>query len=149
MRRVGFHILLLAICCACSIAKDETVAELKARFESAHLEDRADLGIRIAFAELRSADKLYQESNVEQAQAAVNEVVSYSEKAGDAATHTKKRLKNVEIDVRKMADKLRDIKRTVAFEDQAPIDQAVHRLEDLRTALLKEMFAVEKKKDKK
>jgi hypothetical protein len=48
-----------------------------------------------------------------------------------------------------MADKLRDIKRTVAFEDQSPIDQAVHRLEDLRTALLKEMFAVEKKKDKK
>jgi hypothetical protein len=149
MRRVGYHILLLAICCACGVAKDETVAELKARFESAHLEDRADLGIRIAFAELRSADKLYQESNVEQAQAAVGEVVSYAEKAGDAATQTKKRLKNVEIDVRKMADKLRDIKRTVAFEDQSPIDQAVHRLEDLRTALLKEMFAVEKKKDKK
>ena len=149
MRRVGLHILLLAVCCTCGIAKDETVAELKARFESAHLEDRADLGIRIAFAELRSADKLYQEGNIEQAQVSVGEIVSYSEKAGDAATQTKRRLKNVEIDVRKMADKLRDIKRTVAFEDQPPIDQAVHRLEDLRTALLKEMFAREKKKDKK
>jgi hypothetical protein len=36
---------------------------------------------------------------------------------------TKKHLKNVEIDVRKMAEKLRDIKRTLAFDDQAPVDR--------------------------
>ena len=40
-----------------------------------------------------------------------------------------------------MADKLRDIKRTLAFEDQPPVEQAIHRLEDIRTTLLKEMFA--------
>jgi hypothetical protein len=48
-----------------------------------------------------------------------------------------------------MAEKLRDIKRTLAFEDQAPVEQAVRRLEDVRTTLLKEMFAKEDKKEKK
>jgi hypothetical protein len=99
-------------------AKDETVDELKARFESARAEDRAELGIRIAHHQLRNADKLYNDGKIDQARAAVDDIVTYSEKARDAATQTKKRLKNVEIDVRKMAEKLRDIKRTLAFEDQ-------------------------------
>ena len=59
---------------------------------------------------------------------------------------TQKRLKNVEIDARKMADKLRDIKRTLAVEDQPPVEQAIRRLEEIRTALLKEMFAKKEKK---
>ncbi|MGA9902637.1 MAG: hypothetical protein WBQ39_11930, partial [Terriglobales bacterium] len=62
---------------------------------------------------------------------------------------TKKRLKNVEIDVRKMADKLRDIKRSLAVEDQPPVDQAMRRLEEVRTTLLQEMFAKDEKKGKK
>ena len=84
-----------------------------------------------------------------QAAAAVDDVVAYSEKARDNATQTKKHLKNVEIDVRKMAEKLRDIKRTLAFEDQLPVERAIRRLEDVRTALLQEMFAKDKKKEKK
>jgi hypothetical protein len=149
MRRLAFTILLLALVSAYGAAKDETVAELKSRFESAHPEERPDLGIRIAQQQLRNADKLYGEGNVDQARAAVDDIVSYSEKARDAATQTKKHLKNVEIDVRKMAEKLRDIKRTLVFEDQAPVEQAIRRLEDVRTTLLKEMFAKDSKKEKK
>ncbi|HEY6303919.1 MAG TPA: hypothetical protein VIX14_12720 [Terriglobales bacterium] len=149
MRRVAFTVLLLALCFAYGAAKDETVAALKARFESAHPEDRPDLGMRIAQQQLRNADKLYGEGNIDQAVAAVDDVVTYSEKARDAAIQTRKHLKNVEIDVRKIAEKLRDIKRTLAFEDQAPVEQAVRRLEDVRSTLLKEMFAKETKKENK
>jgi hypothetical protein len=105
--------------------------------------------MQIARGQLRSADTLYQDGNVAQAAAAVDDVVAYSEQARDAATQTKKHLKNVEIDVRKMAEKLRDIKRTLAFEDQLPVERAIRRLEDVRTALLREMFANDKKKEKK
>src|SRR5208283_2984804 len=140
MRRVAFYLLLvvLALASTYSAAKDETVDELKSRFESAHPEDRAELGIRIAKQQLRNADKFYNDGNVQ-----------YSEKARDAATETKMHLKNIEIDVRKMAEKLRDIKRTLAFDDQPPVDQAVRRLEDVRTSLLNAMFANDKKNDKK
>jgi hypothetical protein len=48
-----------------------------------------------------------------------------------------------------MADKLRDIKRTLPFEDQPPLEQSIRRLEDIRTALLKEMFAKDNPKEKK
>ncbi|HKN71859.1 MAG TPA: hypothetical protein VJX30_12555 [Terriglobales bacterium] len=151
MRRLAFLMLAVALALACSYgaAKDETVDELKARFESARPEDRADLAIRIAQYQVRNADKFYSDGQVDQARAAVEDIVTYSEKARDTVTQTRKRLKNVEINVRKMAEKLRDIKRTLAFEDQPPVIQAIDRLEDIRTTLLKEMFAKENKEEQK
>ncbi|HSZ60908.1 MAG TPA: hypothetical protein VK828_03880 [Terriglobales bacterium] len=150
MRHLAYSVLLLVVVTVCGAAKEETLDELKARFETAHLEDRPELGIRIARAQLRNADQLYSNGNVEQARAAVDDIVNYAEKARDAATQRNKRLKDVEIDVRKIADKLRDIKRTLAFEDQPPVEQAIRRLEDVRTSLLQEMFAKDKvKKDQK
>ncbi|MGD1214600.1 MAG: hypothetical protein ABR861_06390 [Terriglobales bacterium] len=150
MRRLTISIFLITFTLIlCGAAKDETVDELKSRLESARPEDRPELCIRIAQHQLRDADKLYSDGKVDQARAAVDDIVTYSEKARDAATQTKKHLKNVEIDVRKMAEKLRDIKRTIAFEDQAPVEQAIHRLEDVRTTLLKEMFAKDNRKEKK
>jgi len=149
MRRLAFTVLLLSVASAYGAAKDESAAELKARLESARPEERPELCIQIARRQLRNADKLYSEGKVDQARDAVDDIVTYSEKARDAATQTKKHLKNVEIDVRKMAEKLRDIKRTLVLEDQAPVEQAIRRLEDVRTTLLKEMFAKENKKEKK
>jgi len=148
MRRLALYVLLLALGSAYGAAKDDPVEELKARFESALPEDRPELAIEIARHQLRNADKLYTEGKVDQARAAVDDVVTYSEKARDAALQTKKRLKNVEIEARKMAEKLRDIKRTLAFEDQPPVEQAIRRLEDIRTALLNEMFSKDKKEKK-
>jgi hypothetical protein len=73
-------------------------------------------------------------------------VVAYSDKARDASIRTGKRLKDTEIAMRKMAARLRDIKRSLAFEDQAPVATAVDRLEQMRTELLSHMFG---KKDNK
>jgi len=145
MRLLAFTMLLLALASAYSAAREETAAELKARLESARPEERPELCIRIARQQLRDADKLYSDGKIDQARDAVDDIVTYSEKARDAATQTKKHLKNVEIDVRKIAEKLRDIKRTLVLEDQPPVEQAIRRLEDVRTTLLKEMFAKEKK----
>ena len=126
-------------------AKDETVADLKARIETARPEDRPPLCIHVAERQLQNADRLYTEGNVEQARAAVEDIVTYSEKARDSATQTRKHSKSVEIAVRKMAEKLRDIRRTLNLEDQPPVDVAIKRLEDVRTALLDDMFRKEKK----
>jgi hypothetical protein len=150
MRRLTISIFLITFTLSlCATAKDETVDELKSRFESAPPENRPELAIQIAQHQLRNADTLYRDGNVALGGASVDDIVTYSEKARDAATQTKKHLKNVEIDVRKMAEKLRDIKRTLAFEDQAPVEQAIRRLEGIRTTLLKEMFAKDTKKEKK
>jgi hypothetical protein len=146
MRRLTVSILLITFTFTlCAAAKDEPVSELKSRVESARLEDRPGLCIQIAHEQLRNADKLYSDGQTEQARAAVDDIVTYFEKARDSAAQSKKHLKNVEIAARKISEKLRDIKRTLAFEDQPPVDQAIKRLEDIRTALLKEMFSKDKK----
>lgn len=140
---IGFSLVV------CTAAKEETVDELKSRFTNARPEDKPSLAIQIARQQLRNADKFYLDGKVEEGRQAVGDIVSYSEKARDAATESRKHLKNVEIDVRKIADRLRDLKRTLAFEDQTPVEQAIGRLEDIRTDLLKEMFTKDNKKEKK
>jgi hypothetical protein len=145
MRSLAISMFLFALALGPTAAKDETVDELKARAPAALPQDRPTIYVRIAELQVRNADKLYLEGNVEKASAAVEDVVTYSEHARDAARESRKHLKTVEISVRKMAEKLRDIKRTLAFEDQPVVDRAVQRLEDVRTTLLKEMFKKEKK----
>jgi hypothetical protein len=147
MRRIALTLLLVALAAFCRGASEENVEGLKSRLSNASTEDRAEISIRVAELQLRAADKLYTEGNVAAARAAVDDIVAYSEKASDAAIESKRHMKNVEISMRKMAAKLRDIHRTLAFEDQAPVEHAAHRLEEIRTTLLKEMFS--DKKDKK
>jgi hypothetical protein len=120
--------------------KTETLQELIARAESARVEDRPALYVEIAERELKSANELYTAGRVDEARTAVQDVVTYSEKAHDAAIQSGKRVKNTEIEFRKMAAKLRDIKRSLNFEDQAPVQAAAERLETLRTDLLSHMF---------
>ena len=45
-----------------------------------------------------------------------------------------------------MAHKLRDMKRTLSFEDQAPVQDAIDRLEHVRTDLLTKMFGIKGEK---
>jgi exonuclease V gamma subunit len=146
MRQLTISTFLFTVALTlCAAARNESVSELKSRVESARPEDRPPLCMQIAHEQLRNADKLYSDGQTEQARVAVEDIVTYSEKARDSAAQTRKHLKNVEIAVRKISEKLRDIKRTLAFEDQPPVEQAIKRLEDVRTALLKEMFAKDKK----
>ncbi|MBZ5706465.1 MAG: hypothetical protein LAN63_14030 [Acidobacteriia bacterium] len=135
--------IVLAILIAASPAlafKEETLQQLIARAEAARLEDRPPLYAEIAERQLKSADQLYTAGKVDDAGTAVNDVVTFCEKATHAATKSGKKLKNTEIAVRKMAAKLRDIRRNLAFEDQAPVKAAADRLENMRTELLSHMF---------
>jgi polyhydroxyalkanoate synthesis regulator phasin len=132
--------VLLATCVLAFGYKTETLQELIAREEAAKVEDRPGLCTEIAERQLKAADELFTAGKVEEAEAAVKDIVIYSEKAHDAAIQSGKKLKNTEIDFRKMATKLRDIKRSLNFEDQAPVQAAADRLESLRTDLLSHMF---------
>ena len=124
-----------------AVAADETpVADLLKRAEAAPMGERPALYIDIAERQLRAADDLYNAGKVDDARGAVKDVVSCSEKAHDAAVQSGKRLKPTEIAVRKMSAKLRDIKRTLNFDDQPPLQAATERLQNLADDLLSHMF---------
>jgi hypothetical protein len=145
-----FPITITAVLLAASVlafaSKPETLQQLMARAEAARLEDRPSLYVEIAERQLQSADELYTAGKVDDARTAVQDVVNYSEKAHDTAIQSGKKLKSTEIAFRKIAAKLRDIKRSLNFDDQAPVQAAADRLENLRTDLLTHMFGKSKGK---
>src|SRR6202158_1489432 len=126
--------------------KDETLNQLIARAESARREDRPALYLEIARQKAEAADQFYHAGNTEAGNASLQDVVTFSRKATVASIDTGKRLKNTEIALRKMVEKFRDLKRAVAFEDQAPIQQTMDELEKMRTDLLSAMFGKKKSK---
>jgi hypothetical protein len=137
-------VALLAFVLASSFAayplKDESLEQLIARVGSARADDQPHLYIEIARKEIEAADKSYKAGENDVARKSVDDAVSYSAKASDAASHTGKKLKDTEIALRKMAGKLRDLKRGLAYEDQAPVQAAADKLEQMRTELLGRMF---------
>jgi len=60
------------------------VDELKTRLANARPDDRGNLCLQIAERQVAAADKLYTDGKIEEGQAAVQDVVSYSTQAGDA-----------------------------------------------------------------
>jgi hypothetical protein len=125
---------------------DENLQQLIARSESASAGERPALYIKIARLQSESADKFYQAGDPEAGNKALSDVVTYSQKASDAAASTGKKLKDTEIALRKMAEKFRDVKHNLPFDDQAPVQQAIDSLEKMRTDLLSAMFGKKGKK---
>ena len=133
-------IVLLAVALAAAGSKDVSLDELKARLDSAKPDEQVQICVTIAERQVAAADALFKQSKTEEAQSAVRDVVTYAGRARDAAGITGHRLKSTEIDVRKMAHKLSDVKRPLSLEEQAPVQAAIDQLEKIRTDLLNKMF---------
>ena len=119
---------------------EPTVEELKARLASASVGDRPHLCVQIAQKQLTEADKLYAADEVEKGQAALADVVAYSELARDYAIQSRKYQKQSEIAVRTMIRRLTEMLHTLGHEDQAAVRDAINRLQRVRDDLLKAMF---------
>jgi soluble cytochrome b562 len=145
LRRAVIVLILATFAAGVTASSAEPLAALIARAEAARMEARPPLYTAIAERQLLAADELYNSGKVDEALAAVRDVVTYSDKAHDAASHSGKQLKNTEIQLRKMAVKLRDIKRSVSFEEQAAVQDAADHLEHLRSDLLTRMFGMGEK----
>src|SRR5579871_744627 len=140
MMRAGMVLAASAILAVGLARADESLDRMVRRADAAPERDRAPLYTEIAEHQLHAADEFYNSGQNDSARAAVQDIVTYSEKAADASDHSGVRLKRTEISLRKMATRLRDIRRTVAFEEQKPLEDAADRLEKLRTDLLSRMF---------
>lgn len=119
---------------------DPSVDELKAKLSSASTGDKAHLCIQIAQLQLSETDKLYAAADSDQAQPALTDVVSFSEQARDYSIRSHKNQKQIEIAVRGMARKLTDLMHTLPHDEQAPLQEAIRRLQRVRDDLLTAMF---------
>jgi hypothetical protein len=141
--RVWGTVALLALVAVMARAvprNEPTVDELKARLSSLSIGDRPHLCVQIAKKQLAEADKFYVAADVEKGQAALTDVVAYSELARDYAIQSHKYQKQSEIAVRVMTRKLTEILHSLGHDDQAPVQDAINRMQRVRDDLLKSMF---------
>jgi len=124
---------------------DPAIELLKSRLSSTSIGDRPRLCLQIAQKQLADADGLYAAADVEKGQAALVDVVAYSELARDYAIQSHKHQKETEIATRTMTRKLTDILHTLGHDDQAPVQDALNRLQRVRDDLLAAMFPKGKK----
>lgn len=122
------------------LREESTVDALKARISSASVGERPHLCVEVAQIRLNEADKLYAAGDTDKAQAALTDVVAYSELARDYSIQSHKYQKQSEIAVRGMTRKLTDILHTLGQADQGAIKDAVNRLNKVRDDLLAAMF---------
>jgi hypothetical protein len=137
---LGLVLSMLALPLSLMGSEQPTIEELKARVANASIADRPGLCVHISELQTDAADRLYVAGDSEKAQAALADVVAFSESARDYSIQSHKHEKQTEIAIRKMAHKLADIKHTVSHEDQAQVQNAIDRLQRIRDDLLAAMF---------
>src|SRR5512132_1343213 len=113
MRRIAGIVLLVAVALSAAADKKDTLEQLKARAETVAGKQQIELMTEIAERQLKVTDESYSAGNPEQAQAALPDVVNYGVRAAKEATNTGKRMKQTEIALRKIADRLDGIGKSV------------------------------------
>ncbi len=142
LRLHAISFLILPLSAALTFGfKTQSLQELIDRAQAASPQDRTGIYVEIMEHQLKTADQLYRQGKVSDAMTAVADVVGYADKAHDSAIAASKKLKGTEISFRKVAEKLRDIRRSLDFENQGPVQAASEHIEQLRTDLLNRMFA--------
>ena len=140
--RGAFLIVVLAAAAVANAQPHEalSVDSLKAKISAANVGEKPHLCIEVAKMQMAEVDKLYAASDPDKAQAALTDVVAYSELARDYAIQSHKYQKQSEIAVRTMSRKLNEILHSLGREDQGVVKDAVNRLERVRDDLLSSMF---------
>jgi excinuclease UvrABC helicase subunit UvrB len=131
--------VLLALA-AIALAATQTTDQMKARADAAHGGEQAKLCLEYARMELEDSNALFTAGDVDKAQAQIREVVAYSRKAADAASASGRQLKETEIKLRKLSERMHDIAATLAFEDRQPVREAIDQIEQIRSDLMVRMW---------
>jgi hypothetical protein len=137
---VTLFVLMAGAAGSAAASGEPTLEELKARLSSTSIGDRPHLCLQIAQRQLAEADKLYATAEIEKGQAALTDVVAFSELARDYAIQSRKHQKQTEIAVRTMTRKLTELMHTLGRDDEAPVRDAIGRLQRVRDDLLMAMF---------
>jgi len=125
--------------------KFETLDEMKARVTQVPADERVRICTGIARRAVEEAKERYAKGVDEEGKLLLHDAETYAEQAAEAAIHTKKHEKQLEIDLRDIGHHLEALKRELAPEDQPYAEAAVGHLEKLRTRLLQSMFGKTKK----
>lgn len=121
------------------------VAELKQRAANAKEKDRDKALAELVRYEVELAGQQFDAGNTKDAQATIADIKKHVAECKEAALTTGKNLKRTDIQLREAAHRLEDVRRSLGFEDQAPVKETVDLIQDARTAILDRMFGLKEK----
>ena len=140
-RKIAATAVFFLAACLLSFARhEEPLNDLMAKADAASSGQQADLCMDVADRELKLALDAYNGNKPKEGYAALDQIVKYSDKAQSAAIHSGKKLKRTEIKIRRISERLRDLKSNADPDDQPVIQAAIDKLERFRTDLLNSMF---------
>jgi hypothetical protein len=135
---VGF--LLIGLLSFPLVARAVVQDELLAEAEQATRAKRAKLYLRLSERSLNEAKTEYDNGNSDQGRASLQKFMEYAREAFRTAKESGKHLKQTEIGLRKFGRKLKDLKRSVNFEDQKPISDIGPEIQQMRDELMRKMW---------
>lgn len=139
--RVASLLLVVIVCGIAAVAAEkETLEQLISRAQSASASQQPDLYLEIADRESKLAVDAYKTNNLEDGHKAIEQTVTYADKAHANVVKSGKKLPRTEIKIRRLSARFRDLKQNVDADEQAGVQAAVDKLESFRTDLLKAMF---------
>lgn len=139
--RTGVHFAAILLLFGGSVLTSaQGPAELKSKADAAHGGEQAKLCMEYARMKLENSNTLFTDGQVDKAQSEIKEVVDYARKGADAASASGKQLKETEIKLRKLSERMHDIGESLAFEDRAPVRQAIDEIEQIRSDLMVKMW---------
>ena len=134
-------VVVLAAIAATAVDKKGTIEELKERLENTtKAKDRVELAVVIAERQFESADQAYGAGKIEEGQKEIADVEKYGVLAANESSKSRQRMKQTEIALRKVEDRLDNLAHSVDIDSRPPVSDALSRIDKARSALLLHMF---------
>ena len=138
--RYAFLLTMLLLTSALHAGQKLSVEELQRKIGSAHGGKKAELLLQLSHEQIEQADNLYHDGNADKAFDLLTEAGSNADQATAISLESGKRLKDTEIELRKLSERLQAIRQEASFEDRKPFDISIQNLEQNRSKLLDRMF---------
>jgi len=146
--RKTFPIFIVLLLTLAARGEQKTIDQLKAEAEHAEAGQQGRLYAEIAARLVAVADKQFTDSESIKGHATVQEILQYARQAHDLALQTRKKMKEVEKDLRLCRHNLENMRRTLAAEDRPKVETVEKQVEQFTEDVLEAMFEPTKKEQK-
>lgn len=134
-KRVALAVALLFLALS-AVAQND----LKTKADSANGADKAKFALDYAEQATKDADHAFKSGKDDDGATRLKEIAQYSKMASDAAMESGKREKETEINLRKIVNRLVDVKNARPYDQQDAVQQVIDAVDMARNNLLEEMF---------
>ncbi len=134
-RRVALIVAMLFLALS-AVAQNDT----KSKADSASGADKAKYALEYTEQATKAADTAFKQGKDDEGSVRLKEIGQYAKMSSDAAMESGKREKETEITLRKVVNRLVDIKNARPYDQQDAVQQIIDAVDTARNNLLEEMF---------